>query len=557
MAQDRELVRTCRIRMPSQARTGLFLVILILAVVSSILCTGYRDVKGANHPFQLIIIQKIHDPSLYATDVFVESTVFAYASLLWYGVAYLSGYLDLSMLLFSLFLINRVLYATGFYLVGRVFFPNSLIAPVGALTFFALSPTSIIGSGHPIRDYAEQTGLAVALGVLLLIAFTQRRYLLVTFLLGAVINLNLMYGVFVVSHLFASLIFIDTHRRDWRRILASVVVGGIIGLPAFALALFSASRPVNNETAVWQTAELVFPSHFFPNAESVKDHTVFFSIVLILIFVCRHKCRAEVNPLPWKNLLVWSGLALVFYLLYWAVPYLLRSLVLLQVHPIRGHDLWFLIGGAVLCGSFLTFLQRALKEKSQKFVILCLVTFSLINGIVSQVERIRKTGNWLGIPYSVSDKIAIWAKENTPRESVFLIPVALVDEWSHFRHLSQRSIFTHWKDGSAWPYAPWFAEEWLNRLYLLGLAEVAGIDPKTYHVGKWVHLGKDFIRLYRKVDERLTQAQVERIAQKYRVDYWVLPEGKQTTYPVIYRVEGWKVVRVIPTDGRAEQQLRR
>lgn len=157
MAQGSELVRAYRLRVPSRARTGLILVILALAVVSSILCTGYRDLKGANHPFQLIIIQKIHDPSLYATDAFVENTVFAYASLLWYGVAYLSDHLDLSMLLFSLFLINRVLYAVAFYLVGRVFFPNSLIAPVGALTFFALSPTSIIGSGHPIRDYAEQT----------------------------------------------------------------------------------------------------------------------------------------------------------------------------------------------------------------------------------------------------------------------------------------------------------------------------------------------------------------------------------------------------------------
>jgi hypothetical protein len=43
---------------------------------------------------------------------------------------------------------------------------------------------------------------------------------------------------------------------------------------------------------------------------------------------------------------------------------------------------------------------------------------------------------------------------------------------------------------------------------------------------------------------------VERITQKgYRVDYWVLPEHKPTTFPVVYRVDGWKVVRVIPKEG--------
>jgi hypothetical protein len=554
MSQESELARMPCPIVSGRVRMGWLLAILALAVISSMLCTGYRDIKGANHPFQLIIVQKIHNPDLYTTDAFVESTVFAYASLLWYGVAYMSYYLDIHFLLFSLFVLNRVLYAVAFYIIGCLFFPNSRIAPVGALTFFAFSPTSIIGSGHPIRDYAEQTGLAVACALLLLIAFVQRRYMLVAMLLGAVINLNLMYGIFAICYLFTSLVFVDAHRRDWGRILASVVVGVVIGLPALALVLFSASQPVTNETAVWQTAELVFPSHFFPNAESVKDHAVFLSVVFISIVVCRRKCSTEMNPLPWKNLMVWSWLALVFYFLYWAVPYLLQSLAMLQVHPIRGHDPWFLIGGAVLCGSLLTSLQRAFGGEREKFAIGGLVALSLINGVISHTERVRETGNWLGIPYTVSDKIAVWAKQNTPQETVFLIPVAHVDDWSHFRHLSQRGIFAHWKDGSAWPYAPWFAEEWLNRLYLLGLAEVAGIDPKTYRVGKWVHLGRGFVQLYREVDQHLTQAHVERVARRYRIDYWVLPEHKRTTFPVVYRTDGWKVVRVIPKGGIATER---
>jgi predicted alpha/beta superfamily hydrolase len=76
-------------------------------------------------------------------------------------------------------------------------------------------------------------------------------------------------------------------------------------------------------------------------------------------------------------------------------------------------------------------------------------------------------------------------------------------------------------------------------LYLV--ARLRGVDVKA----------KPLALAAPKVDERLTQAHVERIAQKYRVDYWVLPEHKQTSYPVVYSVDGWKVVRIVPKGNRA------
>jgi len=530
--------------------TGLILTLFLLTIFASVLRTGYRDIKGGNHPLQLITVQKILEPELYPNDAFVEQTAFAYASPFWYAVAYASSIVDLRLLLFILFVANRVLYAYAFYLIARVFFPSSPFAPVGALTFFAFAPTSLLGEGEPFRDSAEQTGLAIAVILLTLVAFTQHQYLRAALLLGVAMNLNLMYAIFAIVYLGACLLMIGVYRRSWKQVSATLLLSSVIGLPALRLVLHSSSHPIGDETAVWQTMELLFPFHFYPNASPPNKHLIFLALLLLTIIVCIRMCRRTANRPTWQSLRVWSVVALGFYLLGWAAPYLFRSLPLTMLQPLRGNDIWFLVAGAVLSGGVSIALHRRVIQTQQKFVTAGLLAVGLIHGAAEQAERVRRTGYWHGIPYTASNKIAAWAKRNTSREVVFLIPVSPTDDWMHFRHLSQSNIFTHWKDGSACSYAPWYCEEWLNRLYLLGLAEVAGIDPKTYRIGSWVHKGRNFIQLFRRVDEQVSQALVERITQKgYRVDYWVLPEHKPTTFPVVYRVDGWKVVRVIPKEG--------
>jgi hypothetical protein len=85
-----------------QVHRGALVAWILLLSVVSLLISGYRDVYGANHAFQLLLVQKINDPTLYPGDPMAE-TIFSFASLFWYGVAWLARLFDLSAVLFVLF----------------------------------------------------------------------------------------------------------------------------------------------------------------------------------------------------------------------------------------------------------------------------------------------------------------------------------------------------------------------------------------------------------------------------------------------------------------------
>jgi hypothetical protein len=47
--------------------------------IISLLITGYQHLYGGNHAYQLVLVQKLNDPTLYPNDPFAD-TVFHYAS---------------------------------------------------------------------------------------------------------------------------------------------------------------------------------------------------------------------------------------------------------------------------------------------------------------------------------------------------------------------------------------------------------------------------------------------------------------------------------------------
>jgi hypothetical protein len=80
------------------------------------------------------------------------------------------------------------------------------------------------------------------------------------------------------------------------------------------------------------------------------------------------------------------------------------------------------------------------------------------------------------------------------------------------------------------------------------------VSANVRHYARVVEVGYPLRVENWREDQPLTQAHVEHVAQRYRIDYWVLPEHKRTTFPVVYRTDGWKVVRVIPKGGIATER---
>jgi hypothetical protein len=179
---------------------------------------------------------------------------------------------------------------------------------------------------------------------------------------------------------------------------------------------------------------------------------------------------------------------------------------------------------------------------------LCLM-FTLANAVRIHTIRVSKYGNWWGIPSAPAYEIARWARVHTPPDAVFLIPFySDAAGWHQFRHLSQRSVFATRKDGMAWTFAPAYAREWIARMRAAGLFEAAGLNEATYRIGAWVKFGdvRPDADIFRQASNRLDDARVQQIAQRYRIDYWIVPLDKPTRFPTVHTHKGWKVVRVLP-----------
>jgi len=172
------------------------------------------------------------------------------------------------------------------------------------------------------------------------------------------------------------------------------------------------------------------------------------------------------------------------------------------------------------------------------------VSFVSLYAVGHSLRSVTKGRNILSIERYPSIVIAEWANNNTPKATVFLIPIADQGGWQLFRHVSQRNVFTHAKDGTAWTFAPWYADEWLERLKALGFFEILGLEQRNFRIGSWLHVWsrdeKNFVRVYDKVDDD----RVEKLKQRYRIDYWITRADVQTRYPKVYEYEGWKVLKV-------------
>jgi len=577
------------------AHRGALIAWIVLLSLVSILISGYRDVYGPNHGFQLLLVQKINNPTLYPGDP-VAGSIFSYASLFWYGVAWLVRLFDLSAVLLVLFWLKNLLFLFAGYRWARLLFLHSWGAWYAGTLFLATSPSPLIGNGQ-LSNGLEQTSFSIVFVLLALESLVRRQGVGYMLWMGLVPYFNQMYAIFGYSYVLVSVLGDSLLRREWLRWAGATAGSLAIGLPGWLILLQAARKPVADSLVVWKTAELSYPYHFFPETWNLAPQLILLVYVVLVFALCGFWGGSAVRLR--RHLMLWTGLAVGYYLLAWLTPYLLRSLMLLHLHPIRATELWFLTTGIFLVGAVtiwveslptdtrkrwftplallvclgilwrfgygggvgfkgllllivLTELYRQIARRTAwrpsvgAMLVLCFV-FTLANAVRIHLIRVSLYDNWLGLPQSPAYEIARWAQAHTPPDVVFLVPLySDAEGWHQFRHLSQRGVFATRKDGTTWTFAPAYAREWIARMRAAGLFEAAGLNETTYRIGAWVGFGtlRSDADIYRQANNRLDDARVRQIALQYRIDYWIVPADKPTRFPVVHRHKGWKVVRV-------------
>jgi hypothetical protein len=110
-------------------------------------------------------------------------------------------------------------------------------------------------------------------------------------------------------------------------------------------------------------------------------------------------------------------------------------------------------------------------------------------------------------------RVQVWARENTPRDAVFLTP----PEQTGFRVFSERTIVGEWKDGTQQYFDEGFAREWDARM--------GELDPQRF--------------------PGLPSPRILELARRYGASYVVLPRPPgRRDLALVFRTPGFDVYRV-------------
>jgi hypothetical protein len=538
----------------------------------SLLITGYRHIYGSNHAYQLVLVQKLNDPTLYPNDPFAD-TVYHYASAFWYVIAWLARFIDLSVVLFVFFLLNKLLFLLAGFRLARTFFPDSRYAPVVGMATMATSPQLLFGNGY-VTDYTQQSSLSVAAILLALDAFLNKRWLSFALWFGLAVNLNLMFAVFGLTYMAVSWLIQlrGSNPADFLGRAVTATLGGLlIGAPGIYLVRRAATHAEYDSISVWKACELSYPCHFYPQLWEIPKQLLALALVVGVVAAVYRFRNASPTGL---HVAAWTGVAISWYLIGWLNPLLIHSLPLLHLQPVRALIFWQLaaliflissvlrlaatndrylssklpvgaaVASAVSCEIGRRILSQRIAGNTTLWLAVLVVAFVSLCAVGNSFRSVLRGNNLFSSAQYPAFEVAEWARNATPKEAVFLIPIHNEGGWQRFRHLSQRNVFTHRKDGTAWAFAPWFADDWLERLAALGFFEVLGIDQKSFKIGSWIYIWsqdeKNFIRVYDKVDDD----RVNKLQQRYRIDYWITRADVKTRFPKVYEHEGWKVLKV-------------
>jgi hypothetical protein len=122
-----------------------------------------------------------------------------------------------------------------------------------------------------------------------------------------------------------------------------------------------------------------------------------------------------------------------------------------------------------------------------------------------------------------------WAHRETSPEAVFLVHPM----YSQFRAVLKRPLFFTYKDPGTIFWDQRYAPSVIERLDALGVDMLA---PRS----EQEDITDELIRRF----NALRDADIVRLKQDYRIDYWVAGNGVPTRFPAVYRNEIFQVLDV-------------
>ena len=541
--------------------------------LSSLIFTGYQ-VYSDNHAVQIPFIQWINNPSLFPNDPFV-STFIHYIGPIWQVVAIISNYVPLVTLLLILFLITRALILVAAARLAMTLNLNSKLAGVGAMAFFALFPSPIIGHGTLVNNYFEHTSLSIAFLLLAIAAFYSKRPFYWALWFGIGFNLNIMYGTYAGVYFIAVFLLDTCYRSNWKDWVLPGVLFVILASPTIVPTMSAFQINTVNKELWLRVSEVRMPFHLYPLTWEHYRFYLFFafnSCYAILLYLRKN----EMDKL-FKHGMIWLAVSICWLIYAFVAAYVVKSPAMLIMHPARGTDLFFAFAVIAII-AVLAYLINNKTSHKRLYVIFFFISFMWLNffyfslitiyiwaiiavGVfwnsvwkfilkhgdaarlsnivvlvvlfftmfrISSLAKAGTIGDIIRLPDSQMMEIADWAREKTSVDDVFLVD----PHWEEFRALSQRPVFVTWKDGTAMLWERSFVSEWVTRIETFGFNFI-----NTDELGT-TKGSSQLSRLYEDMDDE----DVTILLNNYPISFWVVPIDHPSSLPLVFQTPDFKVL---------------
>ncbi len=549
----------------------------LIIFLSSVFFTGYQ-VYSDNHAVQLPFVQWINNPSLFPNDPFV-STFVHYIGPVWQVVAIISNYVPLESLLLILFLVTRALILVAAARLAMTLYPGSRLAAVGAMAFFALSPSPLIGHGTLVINYFEHTSLSIAFLLLATAAFYSKRPFYWALWLAIGLNLNIMYGTYACVY-FTAVFLLDTcYRSNWKDWVLPGILFVILASPTIAPTMSAFQINAVNKELWLRVSEVRMPFHLYPLTWEHYRFYLFFAFISCYAILL-YRSKKEMDRL-FNHGMIWLAVSICWLIYAFVAAYVVKSPAMLIMHPARGTDLFFAFAVIAMI-AVLAYLINDKTNHKRLYVIFFFISFMWLNffyfslitiyiwaiiavGVfwnptwkfilkhgdaarlsnivvlvilffaVFRISSLVKAGaveDIIRLPDSQMMEIADWARENTSSEDMFLVD----PHWEEYRALSQRPVFVTWKDGTAMLWERSFVSEWVTRIESFGFNFM-----NTNQLGT-TKGSSELSLMYEDMDDE----DVTILLNNYPISFWVVPIDHPSSLPSVFQTHDFKVLDLIP-----------
>ena len=533
--------------------------LFLAAALAAIWISGYHF-GTFDQVIHIPFIKKFADPGLYPGDAFLDLRNEHYSYFwLMFLPAYRAGVLEPVMFAVH-FLTTWGLFAMFWELTSALFHnPLANLLSVCMLVFphLGMPGFQIIEFSLLNRTFV----LPFLLGAMVL--YLRRKTLWAFLILGVMFNLHAIYSGFVLM-----MFLVDGAVRwreiGWKRILAGLALFGLAALPVFlwqsvGVPLDLTLRP--DLLKLSGSALLAGVYYMFSTVPQIWLGTMHGAATLAFYLVAR-----RMNVSPHERVITHFMLAIGLLLLVQLVTtYWLPVTLVLQLQILRIGVFLMIIGyiyfagylaaalqqgrlsglaGGLVVFAYVTYVSPILplvmlalnrwlarypwRQWAGAVLLVCLHAVTLVFGLKS---GFWSPGYFLYEPKTAWTEVQDWARENTPREAMFITPPHILMHYiPDWRTFSERGTLATLVEIFEFPH-PGYLSYWQDRFETIAPGAIERFNGNYF----------DTFRFTRGAYYSLSPQDYLLAAQKYSCRYLVVEKSHVQPFPVVYQNEGFVV----------------